>query len=673
MVDPHTVEHEDHRAGALAPGQHRLRVHRARWPTTRPAGSEAFGQKPIGSGPYRLERWDKGQRTVLTAFEGYWGGKKSPARIADPADPRGLDPAGRAAHRRRGRDPGPARSRTSSRSATTRTWPSSRPRASAPSPSRSTRGPTRRSRTSACARPSTWASTARRSSATCSRASARSAPARSGPASTATTPRRPRSCLQPREGQGAPQGSRLRERRRRHLEPVPRLLAEGHRGRRGGGQPAQGRRRPREDQPDRGQPAPGQPEHRQLPDRDDPVVARPTTPTRPSPASAPSPPSSSGTRTRRWTGWSSRAARRSTGRPARRSTRTLFKALVDDPPYIYLHAQDSVWAKRATSPFTVQHVRRERLAVPSLQVAGRAAGGRAESPGSRPAPVLPYLGRRLVQLVPTLFGVTLVVFLLVRVSGDPTQLLLPESGHARGPRALPPAARARPSPRRPVPALPRRPASAATSAGRWSTSGPRWRPCCSACPRRSSWRSPPSSSPCWWAVPVGVLSAIRRGSVHGPRRDARRARRPVDGHLLGRHPADPGLLGPAPAGCRCRAATSWRHLVLPAVTLSLYMMPILTRMTRSSMLEVWRQDFVRTARAKGLRSCTVVVRHSLRAALIPVVTVLGLQIGGALAGAIVTESVFAWPGVGPSCSTPSTSGTTRSCRPPSWWWRRSTC
>jgi peptide/nickel transport system permease protein len=76
------------------------------------------------------------------------------------------------------------------------------------------------------------------------------------------------------------------------------------------------------------------------------------------------------------------------------------------------------------------------------------------------------------------------------------------------------------------------------------------------------------------------------------------------------------------------------------------MMPLLARMTRSSMLEVWGQDFVRTARAKGLREGAVILRHSLRAALIPVVTVLGLQFGGALAGAIVTESVFAWPGVG---------------------------
>jgi peptide/nickel transport system permease protein len=82
------------------------------------------------------------------------------------------------------------------------------------------------------------------------------------------------------------------------------------------------------------------------------------------------------------------------------------------------------------------------------------------------------------------------------------------------------------------------------------------------------------------------------------------------------------------------------------VTLSLYMLPLLARMTRSSLLDVWRQDYVRTARAKGLRERTVIAKHMLRAALIPIVTVLGLQFGGALAGAIVTESVFAWPGVG---------------------------
>lgn len=88
------------------------------------------------------------------------------------------------------------------------------------------------------------------------------------------------------------------------------------------------------------------------------------------------------------------------------------------------------------------------------------------------------------------------------------------------------------------------------------------------------------------------------------------------------------------------------HLVLPAVTLSTVPMAIIARMTRSSMLEVMRQDFVRTARAKGLGGVTVVVKHALRNAFIPILTVIGLQFGLLLGGAILTETVFAWPGLG---------------------------
>jgi len=88
------------------------------------------------------------------------------------------------------------------------------------------------------------------------------------------------------------------------------------------------------------------------------------------------------------------------------------------------------------------------------------------------------------------------------------------------------------------------------------------------------------------------------------------------------------------------------HLVLPSLTLSLYMMPVLARMTRSSMLEVWRQDFVRTARAKGLAERLVIYKHALRNAMIPVVTYMGLQFGVLLGGAVVTEQIFSWPGMG---------------------------
>ena len=88
------------------------------------------------------------------------------------------------------------------------------------------------------------------------------------------------------------------------------------------------------------------------------------------------------------------------------------------------------------------------------------------------------------------------------------------------------------------------------------------------------------------------------------------------------------------------------HLVLPALTLALGLAAILTRMLRTAMLEELGQDYIRTARAKGLDERTVVYRHALRNALIPVLTVLGLQFGSLLAGAIVTETIFSWPGIG---------------------------
>ena len=88
------------------------------------------------------------------------------------------------------------------------------------------------------------------------------------------------------------------------------------------------------------------------------------------------------------------------------------------------------------------------------------------------------------------------------------------------------------------------------------------------------------------------------------------------------------------------------HLIMPAVTLSTIPMAIIARMTRSAMLEVLRQDYIKTAKAKGLSQFKVVYKHGLRNALIPVVTTIGLQFGVTLGGAILTESIFAWPGVG---------------------------
>ena len=89
-----------------------------------------------------------------------------------------------------------------------------------------------------------------------------------------------------------------------------------------------------------------------------------------------------------------------------------------------------------------------------------------------------------------------------------------------------------------------------------------------------------------------------------------------------------------------------QHLILPSIVLGTIPLAVVARMTRSSMLEVLGEDFIRTARAKGLSPLRVIMKHALRNALIPVVTVIGLQVGILLSGAILTETIFAWPGIG---------------------------
>ncbi|MCU0590977.1 MAG: ABC transporter permease [Desulfobacterales bacterium] len=91
---------------------------------------------------------------------------------------------------------------------------------------------------------------------------------------------------------------------------------------------------------------------------------------------------------------------------------------------------------------------------------------------------------------------------------------------------------------------------------------------------------------------------------------------------------------------------SWQHVVLPSVTLASFVVAFIARMTRSTMLETLSMDYISTARSKGLKEEVVVIKHALRNALIPIVTVVGLQFGLLLGGAVLTETVFAWPGIG---------------------------
>ena len=153
------------------------------------------------------------------------------------------------------------------------------------------------------------------------------------------------------------------------------------------------------------------------------------------------------------------------------------------------------------------------------------------------------------------------------------------------------------------------------------------------------------------AVPVGILSATRRNSWLD--------QAAMLGAMVGQ--SVPvfflgiillwffgGQLGWFPIGGRGDGtfAGELRHLALPAVTLAAFSMARNARLMRSTLLEVLGQDYVRTAWAKGLRERAVIARHALKNSLIPLVTVVGLEFGALLGGAVVTETVFAWPGVG---------------------------
>jgi ABC-type dipeptide/oligopeptide/nickel transport system permease component len=154
------------------------------------------------------------------------------------------------------------------------------------------------------------------------------------------------------------------------------------------------------------------------------------------------------------------------------------------------------------------------------------------------------------------------------------------------------------------------------------------------------------------ALPAGILAAVRRGRwVDQALSVASLFGLSVPGIALG-----PVLIlvfsiwiGWFPvSGANAGGAASigWSYLVLPSVTMGASLAAILTRMVRTAMLEELGQDYIRTARAKGLSETAVVWRHALPNALVPIVTVIGLQFGALLAGAIVTETIFSWPGLG---------------------------
>ncbi len=255
-----------------------------------------------------------------------------------------------------------------------------------------------------------------------------------------------------------------------------------------------------------------------------------------------------------------------------------------------------------------------------------------------------YLTRRLLQTVFVLFGVSLLSFGTLFLSGDPTMLMVSESWNTQQIEEF----RHRMGFDRPwyvqygdfvLKAV----------RGDFGTSLRQQQPTFTLIGQRLPATLQLAAAAMAIAllvgIPLGVLAAIRRGSIW-------------DNALM-----LCGLVGQSMpvfwlglllimifavglGWFPVAGAEGPRHLVLPAITLGLFSTAYIARMARSSMLEVLGRDFVRTARAKGLASRNVVMGHALRNALIPLVTVIGLQFGALLGGAVITETIFAWPGVG---------------------------
>jgi len=259
--------------------------------------------------------------------------------------------------------------------------------------------------------------------------------------------------------------------------------------------------------------------------------------------------------------------------------------------------------------------------------------------------MLTYLLRRILIAVPTLLGVVLLVFLMVRLApGDPAILL---AGEFATPETLE-AIRTRYGLDRPLPeqfAL----YLGALLQGDLGESARSRRPVLEELktyfPNTVVLATAAILVALATGIPLGILAALRQGSwldLGVMVLALRGVSMPVFWFGLLAILIFSVELGWFPVAGKGTLA----HLVLPAVTLGINATALLARMTRGTLVEVLSQDYIRTARAKGLAERVVIFKHALRNALIPVVTVAGLEFGSLLAGAVITETIFAWPGLG---------------------------
>jgi peptide/nickel transport system permease protein len=258
--------------------------------------------------------------------------------------------------------------------------------------------------------------------------------------------------------------------------------------------------------------------------------------------------------------------------------------------------------------------------------------------------LLPFLGARLIRALIAVWLVSTVVFVVMRLSGDPVPLLLPPDA----PRSEIFRVRSELGLDRPLP-VQYAVFLVNVLRGDFGRSlhfrEPAFRVVLGYLPATIELALSSFALAVLVAVPIGLLSAMRRNSL---------ADHAAMGVALVGQSAPTFFLGILfilvlslkagwlPTGGR----GDWPHLVLPALTLGAFAMASIARLTRSAVLEVMRADYIRTARAKGLSEMWVVTKHTLKNAAIPIVTITGLQFGTLLGGAVVTETVFAWPGIG---------------------------
>lgn len=255
-----------------------------------------------------------------------------------------------------------------------------------------------------------------------------------------------------------------------------------------------------------------------------------------------------------------------------------------------------------------------------------------------------YVLRRLLETLPVFAGILVITFLLTRLSGDPTDLLLPPNATDEAREAF----RALHGLDRP---LWQQFLSFASLAlvGDFGNSLRFEQPAMSLVlerlPATAELAGATMAIAVLLGIPAGVLAASRRGQASDLAiRALTLLGQAVPSFVL-------GVIGIMIFAVWLRwlptgGHGSLAHLVLPALTLALHLLALIARVTRSCMLDVLKQDYVRTARAKGVVERTVIWLHALRNAFIPVLTVIGLQVGLLLGGVVVTETIFSWPGVG---------------------------